>query len=405
MKKAPSKPALIVGGTIMMFFMGIFYAWSRYRIILHEIFPDWTYANMSLNFSLYICVNCVGIMTGSVLIGKFGYRRILRVGAVMAGVGLLLFSCIEFLPSGPALILMYVTYGFITSLGCGFAYNGIVSGTGAYFPKRAGTVTGLLLMGYGMSSITLGNFIVYVSEKIGFFVTFRIVAVVLFAVIFSLAGLYQGGEKQGQAENTGAEGLTTAETVRTPAFWLLVLWMIFLSCQGLMVMNSAADIAQGFGVAASLGLIVSMFNGISRIGMGVVFDMTDKAPVIDTVLALVGGISLFFASRTESVALMFFGLIITGIAYGGGISLNASLTRRMFGSKHYSRNFGVANISGIVASFVGPYIAGILQDSSGGEYESSYVAMIIFGVVSLVLCILMRIFAKKLPTGTAGKAL
>ena len=110
-------------------------------------------------------------------------------------------------------------------------------------------------------------------------------------------------------------------------------------------------------------------------------------------------------SRTESVALMFFGLIITGIAYGGGISLNASLTRRMFGSKHYSRNFGVANISGIVASFVGPYIAGILQDSSGGEYESSYVAMIIFGVVSLVLCILMRIFAKKLPTGTAGKAL
>lgn len=398
-RKTPYRVLVVIGGTLMMFAMGIFYAWSRYRMILHPLFPDWTYSNMSLNFSLFICMMCIGGMLGSILIAKFGYCRIMRTGAFLALIGLILFSFIGHLSSKAALLMMYFSYGILSPIGCGFVYNGVISGTARHFPEKSGAVTGLLLTGYGLSSMTVGSLVASLAETIGIFAAFRIVAVVLFAIIFTLTGLYKKAPEQSggeSAETSENDGFTGRETIRTPAFWLLVVWMIITSCQGLMVINSAAEIAQGFGVAASLGLIVSLFNGVSRVGAGALLDRTDLAPLIDTLIAMGGAVSLLFASKTESVVLMFAGLILTGIAYGGSISLNAGVTKSVFGARHYSQNFALANLSGPPAAFLGPVIAGALQDRAGGGYETTYIAMVFFGIVSIVICVVMTIMMRKL---------
>ena len=52
-------------GFVMMFFAGVFYAWSLFRIALSEFFPAWTASDYSLNFTIFIICFCsAGSETG-----------------------------------------------------------------------------------------------------------------------------------------------------------------------------------------------------------------------------------------------------------------------------------------------------------------------------------------------------
>ncbi|MDR1042546.1 MAG: MFS transporter, partial [Clostridiales Family XIII bacterium] len=70
---------------------------------------------------------------------------------------------------------------------------------------------------------------------------------------------------------------TLGETLRTSAFWLLFVWNISLCAGGLLVIGSAAQIAESFGAIATLGLIVSVFNGVGRPINGALYDKLGRA--------------------------------------------------------------------------------------------------------------------------------
>jgi len=345
--KTPSRAAVLISGSITMYLIGVFYAWSRYRLLLSQHFPDWTNTDMSLNFSLCVCLTCVGAMCAGPVLRRLGYCRTIRLGAGMMLAGLLLFTGIEFLSGGIAKLVMYGTYGVLAALGCGLIYNAGLSGTTRWFTEKSGLVTGLLLTCYGLSAISLGSLMVLAAERWGFFLAFRLLALLMFAVIFALSGQFRPAPESASAA-VGGEGFTTGEMLRTPAFWLSAMWMVVITGQGLMVMNSAADIARGFGVAASLGLIVSLFNGVS---------------------------------------------------YGGSLAINATMIKKVFGARHYSQNFGVSNLSGPLASFLGPLAAGIAQDRAGGGYASTYWLMLLFDAVALVVCVGMLLSIRRLRAG------
>jgi len=388
----------LISGSITMYLIGVFYAWSRYRLLLSQHFPDWTNTDMSLNFSLCVCLTCVGAMCAGPVLRRLGYCRTIRLGAGMMLAGLLLFTGIEFLSGGIAKLVMYGTYGVLAALGCGLIYNAGLSGTTRWFTEKSGLVTGLLLTCYGLSAISLGSLMVLAAERWGFFLAFRLLALLMFAVIFALSGQFRPAPESASAA-VGGEGFTTGEMLRTPAFWLSAMWMVVITGQGLMVMNSAADIARGFGVAASLGLIVSLFNGVSRLGGGALIDRTWLAPVIDTLLAVCGAALLLTANAGRGAVFMFLGLIFTGVSYGGSLAINATMIKKVFGARHYSQNFGVSNLSGPLASFLGPLAAGIAQDRAGGGYASTYWLMLLFDAVALVVCVGMLLSIRRLRAG------
>lgn len=102
-----------------------------------------------------------------------------------------------------------------------------------------------------------------------------------------------------------------------------------------------------------------------------------------------GGILLILTAVTENSMLLWFGLPMIGVAFGGFPAVTSATARTKWGKKHYSVNFGILSTNLIFAAFMGPYLSGLLQDLSG-NFNSTFVMITAFGVVAFFLALLLR---------------
>ncbi|MDR0596594.1 MAG: MFS transporter, partial [Clostridiales Family XIII bacterium] len=187
------------------------------------------------------------------------------------------------------------------------------------------------------------------------------------------------------------------ETLRTPAFWIFFLWNVAVCAGGLLVIGSAAQIAETFGAIATLGLVVSVFNGFGRPINGALFDKLGrmKALYIDNAIMLIGGLSLLAGALTGAAAFIFVGLPLIGISYGGSPALMSATTAKFFGPKFYPVNFAAGTFCLAPAAIIGPIIAAKLQESAGGSYNTTFIMLSALAVVAIVLNAALTASAKR----------
>ncbi|MGM9615321.1 MAG: MFS transporter [Oscillospiraceae bacterium] len=390
--------ASFVLGFAIMLFSGVFYAWSLFRVELQAQFPEWSASAASLNLTVFIITFCLGGLLGGRLTAKLGQPRVARIGAVIVLAGGLLFLTLGKLGAVAALWMMYLSYGGLCGLGVGMIYNANISAVGSLFPKAGGLVSGALLTGFGLGSLIMGAIVMKLAGVIGFYPAFLCGVVLVAAVSFFGAPLLTPAEKTDTSATTAASAheLTTGQMLKTPVFWLFFLWVVFMTSGGLMVINSAASIALLFGAAAIVGMIVSVFNGLSRTFIGAFCDRfgSSASLALSNAASLLAGVSLLIASFTGSAALMVLGLITAGITYGCAMSMNAVVIREQFGSRNYPSNFSIATLSGIPASIIGPLVSGMLQDASGG-YQTTFIAMIVIACLAAAMLCGILVIRKK----------
>ncbi len=391
--------ASFVLGFAIMLFSGVFYAWSLFRVELQAQFPEWSASAASLNLTVFIITFCLGGLLGGRLTARLGQPGVARAGSVVVLAGGLLFLTLGKLGAGAALWMMYLSYGGLCGLGVGMVYNANISAVGSLFPKAGGLVSGALLTGFGLGSLIMGAIVMKLAGAIGFYPAFFCGVVLVAAVSFLGAPLLTPAEKTDDgstAATASAHELTTGQMLKTPVFWLFFLWVVFMTSGGLMVINSAASIALLFGAAAIVGMIVSVFNGLSRTFIGAFCDKfgSSASLVLSNAASLLAGLSLLTASFTGSTALMVLGLITAGITYGCAMSMNAVVIREQFGSKNYPSNFSIATLSGIPASIIGPLVSGMLQDASGG-YQTTFIAMIVISCLAAAMLCGILVIRKK----------
>jgi OFA family oxalate/formate antiporter-like MFS transporter len=78
------------------------------------------------------------------------------------------------------------------------------------------------------------------------------------------------------------------------------------------------------------------------------------------------------------------GLVSIGAAFGGAPTITSAYINREFGAANYPTNFSISNCSLIPAATLGPMISSALLESAGGSYDTSFYAMIGFGVLGYV---------------------
>ena len=84
-----------------------------------------------------------------------------------------------------AKVQLYLFYGVLSGLGTGFGYNTIVSGVGGWFPDKNGLATGVLLTGFGLGTMLIGQLADALIPVVGLPTLFRAFAVVI-AVVLAL---------------------------------------------------------------------------------------------------------------------------------------------------------------------------------------------------------------------------
>jgi OFA family oxalate/formate antiporter-like MFS transporter len=389
----------VAAGTVILLFAGLIYVWSLFRAPLSAVFTDWTESQLSLVFTVSIICFCLGGFFGGKLSRNMKHRYVVLLSAAMLFVGYFVSSLLDTSNSEASIAVLTVFYGIFCGIGAGLSYNAVISAVVGWFPDKAGVASGIMLFGFGAGSLILGSVISMLIDISGIFNTFKYIAIAV-AVVLAVGSIFiktSETHRQTAAEEKGKKQFTTGQMLKTASFWLFFGWIVAGNAAGLLVINSAANIASAFGAVAILGMLVSVMNGGGRIFYGFLFDKYGRkfSMTLNCFILLAAGLLLTFGGYAESAVIVLIGMLATGISYSCSPTASSAFVHASYGSKNYAANFSVANFSLIPAAVIGPMISGSLFEASGGSYESTFIMMIVFAVIAIVFNLLLNISSKK----------
>lgn len=388
---------LAVLSIFVLLLLGLVYAWSIFVAPLEQEF-GWLRSETSMAFSICMSMFCVGGIFSGLMLRRFKTRVVIAVCALCLLAGFAMASKVSSLTG------LYISYGLLVGFAVGAGYNAILSAILLWFPEKVGLISGLLMMGFGFGGMALGTVGSALLESIGWSATFLVIGV-CFASVIMLASLFIAPPGAGEAapvtpksvkyEKAPGLEVESKEMLKMPSFWIYFCWAVVLSAAGLMLIGHAVPLVGGLGStperAAFLAGFISIFNGLGRVLMGFAFDRLGYKWVMRLVSCgfVLSGIILICALNAASILLTLAGFVLTGLSYGGVLPTNSSVIGTFYGMRNYSMNFSMINTCIIAASFLGPYLAGVLHTASG-NYSSMVLIMAVFGALGLALALLLR---------------
>lgn len=387
----------LVSGVFTMLFSGVLYAWSILKIPFKNEF-EWSDSILAFNFTLTMCFFCLGAFFGSLICKKVGTKLTLILAGALVGAGFVTTGLLN--AQNP--YLLYLTYAVLAGTGIGISYNVVVSTVNSWFPDKKGFSSGCLMMGFGVSTLLLGNVIssLFENENFGWSKAYIILGIIV-AIVLVLAALIlkkpspdvefpaPKTKKVAQKEDFETRDFSTKEMLKSFTFWRAFIFMALITAVGNSVISFARDLVISVDAAPALATtlvgVLSVFNGIGRILTGAVYDslgrkITMLASNILTIFA--AGLTLV-AVQTNSLPLCILGLCLTGLSYGSCPTMTSAFTASFYGTKYFPTNYSLTNFNLIVASFIATFSNSLLI--STGSYTAPFVMLLILAVGALGL--------------------
>ncbi|MBU9726792.1 MFS transporter [Diplocloster modestus] len=378
--------SLFYGGLLLLF-TGVIYSWSIFVAPL-ELEFGWDRSQTSVVFVLSMAGYNMGSMISGVIICRYSHRITLSISAVLLLLGFLGASRLD------SLMEIYVFYGVICGLGIGIAYNTVVSTVLTWFPDDTGTVSGLLLAGYGISSFLLGpviNWMLY--EGAGWRDTFDIMGWMFCGLILGACVIIRKPPAaQWIAKDSEGEGkeISPGQMLRRQSFYLFFGWLICIGSIGLGVIGSGAVLPLDMGVnsaeAAWIAGVLSVGNAIGRLLYGRLCDRKGRSFGMGTaaVSAGIASLGLLSAQLLGNSVVLTGAYLFIGLAYGSLPVLITYFCTRQYGTRYRSINLGILNANGMVTSVLGSWGSGALYERTG-SYTAAFCVMIGISILALVL--------------------
>ena len=394
----------LVISVIALLFAGIIYTWSILKVPLAAEFK-WNNTQLALNFTLTVAFFVIGGFLAGLITKKTTPMIRLLIAAALFFAGFMISSQLK-----GSLTVLYLAYGVLAGLGIGFVYNTVITVINAWFPDKRGLASGLLLAGFGLTSLIIGKvadgFIK--DPAVGWRTTFVALAIITAAVIVITAFIVKlppagtvlpspkGAVKKNQAETTALD-LTPGQMLKRLSFWKFFVFFMLLASVGaasiafakdiiIAVKNPAASEAKAFSdFAVTMVGIISIGNGAGRLLSGWLFDAIGrrKTQYVTSAVAIVAPLTVFAALMTHSVFLGITGLIICYISYGFAPTLSATYIHSFYGERYFSVNLGILNLQLALTAFAATF-EGYLKDVTGG-FQWTFLILAGLSLLGLIL--------------------
>lgn len=363
-----TRTKMLIMSTLVLLFLGLIYAFSMFAKPMTQDFA--LDGSIALTFNIMMITFCVGAIFGSVLDKKMGVKGALIVCAIMVLIG---FCGTGLLTATAGIPILYVFYGGIGGFGVGIGYNTIVATTNVWFPDKVGFSSGVLMLGFGISSLIFGNVALMLRPIIGgmgpVLVLLGIVIAILTVVLaFTLRRppadvvALMAPEQLQKGSGTSDPG-SEDSVLKTPIFYVYYVWGIIVIAVGLAVIGNCAADATLLGVEAGFASLlvglVSTANGLSRIVIGALYDKTDikKTMMIDAIIAMAAIACIRTAFVTDMSVLYIVGALFCGFAYGGVPVIASAFARQRYGAKSYPLNLSIVNFAIVFGSLLNIAVA------------------------------------------------
>ncbi len=386
-----------------MLFSGVLYAWSILKVPFKEDF-GFSESVLSLNFTLTMCFFCLGAFFGSLICKKIGVKITLIIAGLLVGAG---FVSTGLLTAESYPWLLYITYAILAGTGIGISYNVVVSTVCSWFPDRKGFCSGCLMMGFGISTLLMGNIInaLFANADFGISKTYILLGAVLAAVLVAAGIILRRpsaddklpspkASKTVKKESFESRDFTTAEMLKSFTFWRAFVCMAFITAVGNSVISFARDLMISVDAAPALAVtlvgVLSVCNGIGRILTGALYDAIGRrATMISAnILTIVAAGITLLAVQIHSLPVCIIGLCLTGLSYGSCPTVTSAFTSSFYGQKYFSVNYSLTNFNLIVAAFIANFSNSLLAQH--GSYTAPFTMLLILAVCALGLNISVK---------------
>ena len=323
-----------------------------------------------------------GFLAGWV-VDRFGPRRVMMIGTLMAGAALVGLGSI----SG---IGMFYFFYFLNAIGyvCGGPLPNQILLT-QWFDRSRGKAMGFAYIGIGVGGATVPWISHMLVQHFGWQTALRILGLLIVVVSFPLALLVK--------ELPNARAASGSLTYQSPkvafkhaSFYLLTLGSM---CSVAAISGTQQNLKLLLSLdrhftqrdAASVLSMVLACSIIGRLLMGWLADRFSKKYVmLLTYLLVAAGIPLMFLGTTRPV--LYASAAIFGIGLGGDYMIVPLMTAEIFGIEILGRLMGVILTAGGVAEAAAPWVIGHLRDATGNYFASCFVlvAVALLGAIAVL---------------------
>ncbi|MFW6074193.1 MAG: MFS transporter [Chloroflexota bacterium] len=371
-------------------------SFGAYVSVLQEQF-GWSKGALSGAFSLQrIETGMLGPLQGW-LLNRFGPRKVMRVGIVIFGSGLMLFSQIN------AIWNFYAVF-FLIAIGASLSgFMSITTTLVNWFSRRRATAMGVAQMGMSVGGL-LVPVVAYSLTQYGWRATAFYSGVIVIAVGLPLTQIMRShpedhgelpdgdppepavsGDGESNADSPSRDPLfTTRQALRTRAFWFL---SIGHGCAVLVVsavmVHLIVHLNEGLNYSLTeAAAFVSLMTIMQMIGLpfgGFLGDKFDKRKI--AILAMFGhsGALLILAYATTVWMVIVFA-VMHGIAWGMRGPLMHAMRADYFGRRAFAQVMGFSSLIVMMGMTGGPLIAGIMADRLG-NYQLGFTILAIAAAI------------------------
>lgn len=378
---------MLVGGLVQ-------HAYANYAVLLREEF-GWGTTLIAFGFALNrVESGLLGPVQGW-LLDRYGPRPVMSAGAIIIGIGLMLFSTVSN-------AVEFFAFYFIVAVGASLAgFITVVTAVVNWFDRKRSLALSLAQAGFPVGGVLI-PLVVYCLERYGWRPTAFGSGVVAMVVILGLAQLmHRHPHDVGQEIDGGDEVLadgtvvkrdaaldfTLEQAVRTRAFWFLNLG----HATALLVVGSTMTHLsvylteeQGFTLqqAGFVGFSLLMLQLVGQLLGGRLGDLMSKQLLV--IIAMVGHVTgmLLFTFATAPWMIWAF-VPFHGMAWGLRGPLMQAMRADYFGASSFGRIMGWSSMIMMLGTMSGPLIVGFLRDSTG-SFTPGFATVTILASVAVV---------------------
>jgi MFS family permease len=317
------------------------------------------------------------------IIDRFGPRRIMLVGILMAGGALIGLG-------GMSALWMFYAFYLLNAIGyvCGGPLPNQVL-LSQWFKEGRGKAMGFAYLGIGVGGALVPWLSYWMVQWWGWRGALRGLGVLIIVLAWPMAYFAKEARVEGAAAGgggrAGSAGVAPLRAVfRRPAFYLLAFGsMCSIAAVGganqHLKLFMSLDAGYSQGDAARIISLVLGFSIAGRLLMGWLADRIPKKHVMLIIYLLVAAAVplLFFASSGRAMVLF---AAIFGIGLGGEYLIIPLMAAELFGVGVLGRVMGIIVTADGVAEAVSPMLVGYLRDVTG-SYRAGFTWLIVVALV------------------------
>jgi MFS family permease len=317
------------------------------------------------------------------IVDRFGPRRLMMAGIVMAGGALIGLAHMT------ALWMFYLFYIF-NALGyvCGGPLPNQVL-LSRWFDKARGKAMGFAYLGIGIGGYLVLKLSPRLVEAFGWRGSLQFLGILIIVLALPLAYFVKDEPGTAAAAPGGAAPSLTPirDFFRSPAFYLLALGsMCSIGAVGgtnqHLKLFLSLDMKYSQDAAATIASTVLACSIAGRLIMGWLADRIPRKHVMILIYLLIAcSIPLLFMADSKPAMYAF--AVLFGLGLGGEYMIIPLMAAELFGVRVLGRLMGVILTADGVAEATLPYLVGRLRDTTG-SYDVGFVVLIVIALAGTV---------------------